>query len=132
MEKEVLADLINGSEYGAQISKDIIDQAKQSGLIVIEGASDDLAELWGALRDEASVYDGGTFGIKRSKKTGQLKICKPKKSKNLITAYWYPPEPDCSWLITTNLPHANFDIMEDGELFCRGIVIDIKDLPYGK
>jgi DNA-binding XRE family transcriptional regulator len=45
-----------------------------------------------------------------------------------IEAIWSPEEPACSWLIKTDIPHATFDITEDGELFCRGIVFSIDDL----
>jgi hypothetical protein len=33
-----------------------------------------------------------------------------------------------SWTYKTDIPHATFDIFEDGEKFCRGIVFDIKSL----
>lgn len=39
-----------------------------------------------------------------------------------IEAIWSPDEIDASWLIKTDIPHATFDILEDGDLFCRGVV----------
>jgi hypothetical protein len=33
-----------------------------------------------------------------------------------------------SWIYETEIPHAVFDILEDGEKFCRGIVFDIRSL----
>ena len=34
----------------------------------------------------------------------------------------------CSWQFKTDIPHSTFRIMEDGELFCVGIVFNISDL----
>ena len=45
-----------------------------------------------------------------------------------VTATWCPAEPKCSWLITATVPGAAFDIMEDGELYCRGLVIDMNEI----
>ena len=44
----------------------------------------------------------------------------------LRVAVWSPEDctPELSWMINTNIPCATFTIMEDGEPFCRGIVID--------
>jgi hypothetical protein len=30
-----------------------------------------------------------------------------------------------SWVYETEMPHASFDIMEDGETYCRGIVVEL-------
>jgi hypothetical protein len=37
-------------------------------------------------------------------------------------------EDGCSWTFRTGIPHATFNILEDGDLFCRGIVVDLRDL----
>lgn len=34
-----------------------------------------------------------------------------------------------AWTYSTEIPHATFEIIEEGEKFCRGIVFDINDLP---
>ena len=44
-----------------------------------------------------------------------------------IDAYWCPKELDCSWAYKSSVPASTFDIMEDGELYCRGIVIDLME-----
>ena len=33
-----------------------------------------------------------------------------------------------SWSYLTDIPHKTFDIMEDGEIYCRGIVFSLDDL----
>ena len=46
-----------------------------------------------------------------------------------VLAQWSPSTiPGASWLIKTEVPHVTFDIMEDGEVFCRGVVLSIADI----
>lgn len=33
-----------------------------------------------------------------------------------------------SWQYKTDIPHATFNVMEDDEVYCIGIVFDIKEL----
>ena len=44
-----------------------------------------------------------------------------------IEALWCA-EPNISWTFQTDIPHETFNIMEDGEVFCRGIVFSLNDL----
>ena len=46
----------------------------------------------------------------------------------VIDAQW-DQEDGYSWTYKTDIPHATFEVMEDGEHYCRGLVIDINDLP---
>lgn len=116
---------------------------KESGLIIIFGASDDLVELRGSIYDEIDAYEGTHFIIathrteipvdgdedeetyKNATAFEVMHIAEESTIKNnRFEAVWSPENPDCSWLIKTDLPHSTFDIMEYGELYCRGIVID--------
>ncbi len=147
MNKEEFAKLLNGREYGMEITKDEERIAKESGLIVIFGYSDDNVELRGALRDEIGAFEGAYFVIAKAgdkvvvsenpkfyKEIDDLEAIglEPEyyalNKKNKFEAVWYPSEIECSWLIKTEVPHATFDIFEDGELFCRGVVIEFADL----
>lgn len=49
------------------------------------------------------------------------------KGCRVIEAVWCPDEPDCSWAYKTDIPHVTFDVVEDGELYCRGIVFRLAD-----
>ena len=48
-----------------------------------------------------------------------------------IEAVWCPRDGDgntyASWLMQTKLPYSSFDIMEDGDLYCRGLVFCLAD-----
>lgn len=44
-----------------------------------------------------------------------------------IEAIWCPDDKNCSWAYETKLAHAEFNIYEDNELYCVGIVIDLNE-----
>ena len=63
MNAKELAAKLNGREYLQEITRGEAELAKASGLVVVYGASDDLIEFRGAIRDEGDCYDGGTVLI---------------------------------------------------------------------
>lgn len=146
MTKEEFAAMLNGRQYRDEMNATEEKLAKDNGLIIIFGASDDLIEFRGALYDEIDAYDGAEIVIAmpgwslpvededednyiKIKEITPLVISEESTGTvNRIEAKWSPKEPDCSWLIETTMPHASFDIMEDRELYCRGIVISASDL----
>lgn len=115
MTKEELATVLNGRQYRNEITPEIEKLAKENNLLIIFGASDDLCEFRGAISDEFGCYDGGTIECKD--------LPKP------IEAVWDPPKFNCSWIYKTDMPHTEFKIYEDEELYCIGIVIDLNDVP---
>ena len=130
--KEIAA-LLDGMEYGEDIKEHDLEYAKVNGAVIVFGASDDLMEFRGAITDELPMYGGGFAYLT---KDGLLKnkcdyadcpyfIEKRLQAKS-IAAVW-----DCggySWLYTTEIPHETFDILENGDKYCRGIVIFMGDL----
>ena len=60
MTKEELAARLTGREYRDEITAAEEAEARAAGLVVVFGASDDLMEFEGAIRDEIGCYDGGT------------------------------------------------------------------------
>jgi hypothetical protein len=132
MDIKEFASMLNGGEYEEEITKEEGKQAKELGFVVVFGASDDLAEFRGALDDEASVWDGGEIFLdKHGLFEGCEEDCKYSKAAKekckVIEAIWCG-EVDYSWTYKTDIPHATFEIMKDGEKYCRGIVFDIKSL----
>jgi ribA/ribD-fused uncharacterized protein len=133
-----LAAMLTGIEYPANFPKDTLKLAKTSGLVIAYGASDDLLEFAGAFSEEVGANDGTSVfltqnGLHQNKCDAGDDCPHFKKLPSplgaTIEAVWAPPEmPDTSWLIKTTIPHATFDIMEDGAVFCRGIVFALTDV----
>ena len=105
------AKMLDGREYLHEITKEEEALAKELGFVVVFGYSDDNAELRGAIDDEIGCYDGG--------------VLEHDALPGIIYADWCPEDIDCSWAYGTSIPHENFNIYEDGELYCVGIVCDI-------
>jgi hypothetical protein len=135
--RDYFAALLNGREYPFDLTAEGKAQAKAAGLVVIFGASDDLMELRGAINDEFGCHDGGTALIDGKgllpdrdsiEDDDELKdFFARQPDAKTVEALW-AAEPGYSWTYKTDVPHATFDIMEDGIVYCRGIVIDVADL----
>ena len=130
--KETIAAALTGSEYPFDVPKDIAAAAKAAGLLIIYGASDDLMEFDGAFRDEVGCYDGGHAYIDasglvdRDEDASDEEIADfviRKRTSHRIDALWGSDGYD--WTYSTDLPHATFEIVEEGHPYCRGIVLDI-------
>lgn len=138
MTKETLAAQLNGREVGDETNTSDERAAKNCNLVIVYGYSDDNIEFRGAIYDEIGSYGGGVFeftkdGVFREEEDDEvLKKYGAKIVFNKIKAVWCPKDSQgntiASWAYETEIPHATFDIMEDGELFCRGIVFNLNDL----
>lgn len=114
------------------LTSEITAEAKRHGLVIVYGASDDLMEFHGAIDDEIGAYNGTTAYIIGS---GLLKndcndeacpyFLKLQESANTIEACW--DQDGYSWTFKTDIPHVTFEITEDGEKYCRGIVFELAD-----
>ena len=130
-----LAARLNGREYRNEITANEERMAKDAGLVILFGASDDLAEFSGAIDAEVGCFDGGELFLLDGS-VHEFGVCscehairadeRARKRGRLIRAIWGGPE-GYSWSYQTDIPHATFDVMEDGEPYCRGIVFAIAD-----
>lgn len=142
MTKEEFAERVDGREYPFKLSEDEERAADVNDLLVVYGCSDDLIEFRGATRHEAGAIFGGyrivnVIGrvmepleddeILRLGRFGldELAIAGPGAFK--ITAIWDGGN-GYSWEYETAVPHATFDVLETGEKYCRGIVIDLREV----
>ena len=139
MTKEEVAKQLDGSEYPLNISKELRYECHKNGIVIVYGASDDLMEFDGAIREEMYCYDGGEFLFDR---LGQIKdwydirddisedeakeYFERKGRAAQIEAIWGQGE--YSWQYKVGFPCVGFDISEDGEKYCQGIVFDLADL----
>ncbi len=130
---------LHGRQYRSEITREEAKEAKDAGLVVVFGASDDLMELRGAIYDEVDCFRGGTCRIDtigvldhraeldhmaileyadRSRRSVELRAVW-----NDSIEYESP-----AWSYETAVPHATFEVLEDAEVYCRGIVFKIADL----
>jgi len=143
--KEQLAARLNGNEYLNEMTKEDERIAKENNLLVLFGESDDLLEMRGVIDDETGAYKGGEYALTLDgelyadgdeentyhKAIGDEILPISDEYDNddnprLIRAEWCPhDQPALSWRISSNLPCARFIILEDGEPYCEGIVIDL-------
>lgn len=120
------ANKLNGTEY-TEIPEELIDYAKKNGIVIVSGASDDLCELEGAIREEFGCYDGGTAYISE-----EGLIYREKRADipcKYITAKWCEDGDDgFTWTYETDIPHADFEMFDGEEKYCNGFVFYLKDL----
>ena len=137
MNAKELAQRLNGREYGrGRLLKGEIEGAKAAGLVVAYGESDDLLELEGAVSEEVEAWNGQTVYF--TKMGLLLNECdhrdcpyfeKVKASAIPLGLVWNNDPALPSWTFNTQIPHETFDIVEDGAVFCRGIVFALADVP---
>ena len=133
--RDHLAKLLDGRAYGDEITKPEEDSAKKAGLVVVFGYSDDNVELRGAVHDEIGAYGGADLGFTRSGLV--FNKCSEedcpyfeieRRGSTSVEAKWCKKD-TASWTFETAIPHSIFNIFEDGEVFCRGIVFLLSDVP---
>lgn len=126
MTKEQLAELLNGREYRNEITKEESIMAKDNGLVVVFGASEDLLEFRGAMYEEygyEAVFtkDGEIFeDCEDHCVHSQLARENANKIEGEYTAE--------GWKLSTEIPHAKFLIKEDEIVYGEGLVFEMKDL----
>lgn len=136
MTAKELAKRLDGREYCREVTETDRKDAKDSGLVIAYGASDDLLEFDGAISNEKYAYNGCTVFVRDGKVFSdnpdvcdgvicqyyKLYLAKAKS----ITAVWHD-KGDPYWTIETEIPHASFRIIDYGIVFSVGIVFDIAD-----
>jgi predicted nucleic acid-binding Zn ribbon protein len=137
-----VAAIMDGVEYREEDSrlKNILPELKASGIVVVFGASDDLMEFRGAIYDELGAWNGATaylngLGLVPNPSCvligNDLDECtfyqSQKRCAAKIKALWRG-EVWYSWTYKTDIPHATFEVLENNEPYCRGIVFSLRDV----
>lgn len=111
MNRDELAKLLDGREYGNETDKHVEKLAKAAGLVIVYGSSDDLMEFRGAVDEELSAFEGTTASLTN---TGLLTskceagdecpyFAAAAKRATPIDAVWSAPgEP--AWTFKTDVP----------------------------
>lgn len=135
MTAKEFADLLSGRDYMYEITRGEEEQAKAAGLVAVFGYSDDNMEFRGAIDDEIGCYGGGTAYVT---KDGVLNppdcsdddcpyFAAARKNAAPIKAVWRGNGGIC-WTYETEIPHETFEILDEGEPWCIGIVFSVEDL----
>jgi hypothetical protein len=109
-------DLIGGLEYGEEIPTIAKEFCENHNIVIVYGHSDDLMEFDGAIYDEVGAYGGGVAYIK----DGELNVDEGTRKIELL---WR--DGNIAWTFKTDIKHETFNIMEDGEIFCVGIIFEL-------
>lgn len=133
-ELKMFADKLTKSASYRDIPEELINEAKEKGIVIVYGASDDLLELEGAIRDEFDCYEGGICYINKegliNSDCEDCKCCKHfQKTLNdskSITSLWCKSE--WTWSYKTDIPHEKFYILDGDEQYCEGLVFYIESL----
>lgn len=122
---------MNDRQCGDEIVNGTIELAKENNLVILFGASDDLMEFRGAIDDELDCFEGGTayltkFGLLQECECECVYYRNAKTDAKTIEALWC--EDEYSWTYKTDLPHETFEIFEDDEKYCKGIIFSLNDI----
>lgn len=134
-----LAAKLNGCEYRQEIDRATEAEAKKNSLVVVFGASDDLMEFRGAIHDEVGAYEGVTVWIDSDGLIPEFEYVMGQRDKDGLRDYFLREgggkeieaiwdEEGYSWIYKTEITHFQFNVMEDGDKYCRGIVFSLADL----
>lgn len=131
-----LAAKLHERQYRHEMSKAEELSAKEYGLVVVFGASDDLMEFRGAINDELGCYGGGEAHVDGEGLLPERdnidddeelkKFFSRQPNAKQINAEW--DKNGYSWVISTQIPHYAFDILDGDEPYCQGIVFALADV----
>ena len=126
------ASKLNGIQYRqGEPDRAFEKELRDNRLVVVIGSSDDLVNFYGAISDELGAYEHYIDSKGLARNRCDCDDC-PYYLETLNDAYiidpkWYE-HPDYAWTYETNIAHATFDVMEDDEKYCRGIVFSLDNL----
>jgi hypothetical protein len=132
-----VAEGLDGVEIGKERERFNEAELKEAGIVVVYGGSDDLMEFRGAIHDEVGCYDGGLAFLTEDDLLsfnddcgGEWDECpyfrkEQQKAKKIKAVWCAPGEP--AWIYKTDIPHETFNVIEDGEVWCEGIVFSMDE-----
>ena len=115
---------------GDEVPYHMVCEAQRLNYLVIFGASDDLVEICGKHHYEFDAFRPMTLYVTKHRVYSADEI-HPAHAKPIHVEYSEPTaNHPALWKFKTDIPHATFDVVEEGEtgIFCRGIVIDAETL----
>lgn len=122
------ANTLGTRPMGDEVPYHMVIEAQRQNYLIVFGVSDDLIEVCGARSDEFDAFRPTAIYV-TSHRVYAADENRPAAAQPIHVEYSKPTtENPALWKLSTDIPHATFDVMEDGELFCRGLVIDLNNL----
>ncbi len=135
--RQEIAKKLHNREYREETTPEIERLAKVNNIVIVFGTSDDYIVFRGAIHDRGYCFEGrkiyfNTGGIVRNECKDDYcpHFKKELESASLIKAIWEPKDLGCSWIYETDIPHETFDILEESEKYCQGIVFSLDDIRH--
>ena len=129
MELKEFAAMLNGREYSyLQFTKEELQIAKDNGFVIVNGASDDLVELEGAITDEEDCWEGGTISVKAIPDGGIVHNCERSNTFSFDVKWCKDKDENGNvipWTYDVQIEHEDFMICVDGEPYCRGFIFKV-------
>ena len=137
MTSQEFADYLNEDKNRETVTREECDLAYDNGLVIVYTSSNHKLEFDGSIRDEVDCYNGvivyldenGLYVSKCRDFRCPYDMLERAKCKVIITMFHCEVNP--RWTCRTTIPHATFNIYEDGELWCEGIVFELSALRDG-
>lgn len=129
-----LRDKLHGREYGHEMDGIDEEELKRNNIVIVFGYSDDNVEFRGAIDDEIGcgektiIYlDDNGILTNKCDSGDDCPYFKEvlKHSNKRIECIWN--QDGYSWIYEPiNITYMEFDIMENGEKYCRGIIFHLR------
>jgi hypothetical protein len=130
------AEAITGRQYGDELTKAEEKELKNLGYVAIFGYSDDNTKilLRGAIYDFIDADNGTEFKLRSThilpNNCGcNCEYCGFNSVKAEEIQVILDEDESFTWVFRTSVTHATFNIFDQAEPYCRGIIIDTRDLP---
>lgn len=136
--KEVAA-MLNGREYGSEVSPREETEFKHAGIVVVYGYSDDCVEFEGAVNTEIGIWrddsipllNGVPFDVPCTTDEFEDSYCPLLKDVAKRLKYIEAKFGINGWEFDADFPHEKFTIIEDDEPCGVGLVYSLTDLTEG-
>lgn len=120
------ATLLNGREYRNEVDDNLRDIFIANRIVVVYGASDDIMIFDGAINDE---FYGKTYLDENGLIENECVEDCPHYKKKIKNAKFVSPLILDPWSYETNIQNIfYFHIMEDNNIYCRGMAFSLNDL----
>lgn len=123
------AKLIDGRQYDYNMyTPEEIQLAKDNGIVIVYGMSDDLVEMEGAICDEGDCWQGGLIHVKAIAGGGIVHNCERSNVFSFLAKRCKDKDENGNiipWTYDVPIEHETFMVYDEGRPYCRGFVFSV-------